>query len=100
MWPQLRLRLQTCAWCNALLGVAYGPELYIDTDLTCADAAHAILREVASGVAGWKAAFAAKRVSAGDIELLAQYIDGDTLRRQREESRPDRQYKPWEGPFG
>jgi serine/threonine-protein kinase HipA len=48
------------------------------------DAAQAILREVASGVAGWKAAFAAKGVSNGDIELLAQFIDGDRLRVQRD----------------
>jgi serine/threonine-protein kinase HipA len=48
------------------------------------DAAHAILREVASGVAGWKAAFAAKGVSNSDIELLAQFVDGDRLRVQRD----------------
>jgi serine/threonine-protein kinase HipA len=48
------------------------------------DAAHAVLGEVASGVAGWKAAFAAKGVSNSDIELLAQYIDGDRLRVQRD----------------
>ena len=48
------------------------------------DAAHAVLREVASGVAGWKAAFAAKGVSNSDIELLAQFIDGDRLRVQRD----------------
>ena len=49
------------------------------------DAAHAILREVASGVADWKDAFAAKGVSVNDIELLAQYVDGDRLRSQRDE---------------
>jgi serine/threonine-protein kinase HipA len=49
------------------------------------DAAHAILREVASGVADWKEAFAAKGVSVNDIELLAQYVDGDRLRSQRDE---------------
>jgi serine/threonine-protein kinase HipA len=49
------------------------------------DAAHAIAREVASGIAGWKEDFAAVGVSAGDIELLAQFIDGDRLRVQREE---------------
>jgi len=48
-------------------------------------AAHAILREVASSVANWKEAFAAKGVSTGDVQLLAQYIDGDRLRVQREE---------------
>lgn len=49
------------------------------------DAAHAILREVALGVAGWKEAFLAQGVTANDIALLAQYIDGDSLRPQREE---------------
>jgi serine/threonine-protein kinase HipA len=48
------------------------------------DAAHAVLGEVASGVAGWKAAFATKGVSNSDIELLAQFIDGDRLRVQRD----------------
>lgn len=49
------------------------------------DAAHAIVREVASGVAGWKKAFAAQGVSNSDLTLLAQYIDGDGLRHQRDE---------------
>ena len=48
------------------------------------DAAHAVLGEVASGVVGWKVAFAAKGVSNSDIELLAQFIDGDRLRVQRD----------------
>lgn len=49
------------------------------------DAAHAIIREVAWRVAGWKEAFLANGVLASDIDLLAPYIDGDRLRRQREE---------------
>lgn len=49
------------------------------------DAAHAIIRQVSSGVAGWKAAFTANGVASRDIELLAHYIDGDTLRPQRDE---------------
>ena len=48
------------------------------------DAAHAIINEVALRVAGWKEAFSAQGVAATDIDLLAQYIDGDRLRRQRE----------------
>ena len=49
------------------------------------DEARAIIREVALRVAGWKEAFLAKGVAVSDIDLLAQYIDGDRLRRQREE---------------
>jgi serine/threonine-protein kinase HipA len=49
------------------------------------DAAHAILQEVSTGVARWKEAFKAMGVSGQDIALLAQYIDGDRLRLQREE---------------
>ncbi|MBC7376534.1 MAG: type II toxin-antitoxin system HipA family toxin [Burkholderiaceae bacterium] len=48
------------------------------------DAALAIIREVALTVATWKEAFSAQGVTANDIDLLAQYIDGDRLRRQRE----------------
>jgi len=48
------------------------------------DAAHAVIREVALRVAGWKEAFSAQGVTANDMDLLAQYIDGDSLRRQRE----------------
>lgn len=48
------------------------------------DAAHAVIREVALTVAGWKEAFSAQGVKASDIDLLAQYIDGDRLRHQRE----------------
>ena len=49
-----------------------------------ADAARAIVSEVAAKVAGWKEEFSAKGVAAADIDLLAQYIDGDKLRHQRE----------------
>lgn len=49
------------------------------------NAARAIISEVAAKVAGWKEEFSAKGVAASDIDLLAQYIDGDRLRRQREE---------------
>lgn len=48
------------------------------------DAAHAIVQQIASGVALWKEAFTAKGVAARDIDLLAQYIDGENLRPQRE----------------
>ncbi|MDB5743997.1 MAG: hypothetical protein JWR68_2312 [Polaromonas sp.] len=51
-------------------------------------AAQAIVREVAMRMAGWKEAFTAQGVQARDIEVLAQYIDGDRLRRQREEFTP------------
>ena len=50
-----------------------------------ADAARAVIKEVSAGVAGWKGAFTAKGVMGRDIDLLAQYIDGDKLRRQRGE---------------
>lgn len=49
------------------------------------DAAHDIARQVSAGVAAWKAAFAACGVDRRDIDLLAQYIDSDTLLHQREE---------------
>lgn len=48
-------------------------------------AARAIVAQVGAKVAGWKAAFAAQGVNARDVELLAQYIDGENLRRQRDE---------------
>ena len=48
------------------------------------DAACAIIREVAAKVACWKEAFSAQGVTANDMDLLAQYIDGDRLRCQRE----------------
>ncbi|CAN5452974.1 type II toxin-antitoxin system HipA family toxin [soil metagenome] len=48
------------------------------------DAARAIIHEVALGVVGWKEAFSAKGVAPGNIDLLAQYIDGDRLRQQRD----------------
>ena len=49
------------------------------------DAARAVIKEVSTGVAGWKEAFKAKGVAGQDIDLLAQYIDGDKLRHQRDE---------------
>ena len=48
------------------------------------DAARAIISEIAAKVGGWKDEFAAKGVAAADIDLLAQYIDGDKLRHQRQ----------------
>ena len=48
------------------------------------DAARALISEVAAKVAGWKEAFSAQGLAANDINLLAQYIDGDRLRGQRE----------------
>jgi len=47
------------------------------------DAAHAIIAEVAMKIDSWKDRFAAKGVRATDIDLLAQYINGDRLRSQR-----------------
>lgn len=47
------------------------------------DAAHAVIRDVAIKIAGWKSFFAAQGVAESDIEQLAQYIDGDRLRFQR-----------------
>jgi len=47
--------------------------------------AHEIVREVASGVAGWKEHFRACSVRDADIDLLAQYIDGERLASQRRE---------------
>ena len=49
-----------------------------------ADAARAIVHAVALRVASWKETFSAQGVTAHDIDLLAQYIDGDRLRHQRE----------------
>lgn len=49
------------------------------------DAARTLISEVALRVAGWKEAFSAQGVTASDIDLLAQYIDGDRLRSQRDE---------------
>ena len=48
------------------------------------DAAHAVLKVVSSAVAGWKQAFIANGVVAQDIDMLAQYIDADKLRQQRD----------------
>ena len=49
------------------------------------DAARAVIKDVSTGVAGWKKVFTGQGVIARDIELLAQYIDGDKLRLQRNE---------------
>lgn len=49
------------------------------------DAAHAIIKQVGIRVAAWKDEFTAKGVAARDIDLLAQYIDGQNLRLQRDE---------------
>lgn len=49
------------------------------------DAAHAIIKQVATRVAVWKEEFTAKGVAGRDIALLAQYIDGENLRHQRDE---------------
>ncbi len=49
------------------------------------DAARAVIKDVSTGVAGWKKAFTGQGVMTRDIELLAQYIDGDKLRLQRNE---------------
>ena len=48
------------------------------------DAARTLTSEVAAKVAGWKEAFSAQGLAANDIDLLAQHIDGDRLRGQRE----------------
>jgi serine/threonine-protein kinase HipA len=50
-----------------------------------ANAASAIIQELASRIAGWKKHFKSKGVADQDIALLAQYIDGDKLRQQRNE---------------
>ena len=47
------------------------------------DAALAIIAEVAIKVDGRKEGYSAKGVLATDIDLLAQYIDGDRLHSQR-----------------
>lgn len=49
-----------------------------------ADAARAIVHAVALRIANWKEEFSAQGVTAHDIDLLAQYIDGNRLRHQRE----------------
>lgn len=49
-----------------------------------ADAARAVVTEVSAAVAGWKDAFTAHGVTGRDIDLLAQYIDSERLRLQRE----------------
>jgi serine/threonine-protein kinase HipA len=50
-----------------------------------ADAARAIIKDICARVAGWQKHFKAKGVAKQDIALLAQYIDGDKLRQQRNE---------------
>ena len=47
-------------------------------------AAQAIVRKVSQAVAGWQAFFRSHGVTDHDIRVLAQYIDGDRLRVQRE----------------
>ena len=47
-------------------------------------AARKEVKRVAAVVKGWRAHFAACRVTAGDIELLAEQIDRAFLREQRE----------------
>lgn len=49
------------------------------------DQAIGIVKEVCKCVAGWKEHFAQHGVTARDIELLAQYIDGRSLLEQRNE---------------
>lgn len=48
-------------------------------------AARAIVEEVARCVEGWKAHFAAAGVRPADIDMLAQYLDGERLGGQRRE---------------
>ena len=48
------------------------------------DIAHTIITEVAMKVDDWKEVYVAKGVRGTNIDLLAQYIDGDRLRSQRE----------------
>ena len=48
------------------------------------DMAHTIITEVAMKIDDWKEVYAAKGVRATNIDLLAQYIDGNRLRSQRE----------------
>ncbi|MDO9400975.1 MAG: HipA domain-containing protein [Polaromonas sp.] len=48
------------------------------------DAARAVVREVSQAVAGWQPFFRQLGVLDRDIELLAQYIEGDRLRQQRD----------------
>lgn len=49
------------------------------------DAATAIVRDICRVVEGWKDSFAAQGVTSGDLDLLAQYIDGPRLIEQRRE---------------
>lgn len=53
-----------------------------------ADAARTIIQQVSTRVANWKDEFAARGVATSDIDLLAQYIDGQPLRQQRDEFVP------------
>lgn len=49
------------------------------------DAACAIIKQVGTRIAVWKDEFTAKGVAGRDIDLLAQYIDGENLLQQRDE---------------
>lgn len=53
-----------------------------------ADAARSVVRSVSHCVAGWKKVFTSHGVNKSDVDLLAQYIDGDRLRLQRDEFCP------------
>ena len=48
------------------------------------DAARAIISELAAKLICWKETFLAQGVTANDIDVLAQYINGDRLRHQRD----------------
>ena len=43
-----------------------------------------IVKEICAIVSGWRAHFSGCGVRAADLDELAQYLDGDRLRRQRE----------------
>jgi serine/threonine-protein kinase HipA len=47
------------------------------------EAARAVVKEVSTCVAGWKAAFTRAGVITRDVDMLAQYIDADRLQQQR-----------------
>jgi serine/threonine-protein kinase HipA len=47
------------------------------------EAARAVVKEVSTCVAGWKAAFTRAGVVTRDVDMLAQYIDADRLQQQR-----------------
>jgi serine/threonine-protein kinase HipA len=69
---------------------ARGVESSLDNALSqCAafglkkNAAQQAIHEVARGVDGWKAHFKARGVTAADVEVLAQFVDGERLGSQR-----------------